>query len=777
MPVYSRDVMNPLDHLSTIDRYRLSGYVFGPEGEPLEGAAVVISPGNITILTDKQGYFQVDLKGGSYRVECRYISMIRFRREVSLSSDVQLIFHMTQSNFNLGEVVVTARPTQDLNSLSTGSSYMDLHSLNNLPSFLGQTDVIRSITTLPGVVSSGEAASGFYVRGGGADQNLILLDEVPLFNSSHLFGFFSVFNPSVLSGYTLSRTGGSARYGGRISSVLDVRIKNGNPDQMNYSGEISPVTLNLEMDGPLSSKTSLVLAGRLANPDYILRLFPDPDIRSSRGSFYDGNVKVSHSFSGKDNIDLSAYWSLDQFKFPYDTVYQWANYLGRLKWNHLYNRNLSSNLSVSKSLYRNVTDGITPGKEYRYFTGINYTGIRIDFDYVRKEKQDMEFGSGIENYIIQPGRLVPEDPAYNPARLQIDRGSELYLYANDQIIINKRISAGIGLRGTYYMNYGPSQTYLYQAGLPKSYLTITDTLYYGKGDVTKSYSGLEPIISFKYSLGETSSLKASYDHTGQYIQIISNTASITPVDVWKLSNRYIKPQTADQLSAGYFYISSLKTYEFSWEIYYKFLHNQVDYKDGALLVLNPLIEPELLFGRGFAYGSEWFLKKNSGPITGWFSLSLSKSYRIIKGSAPEEMINDGKAYPSNFDKPFNFDLFMNYKFPNSRWTFSANANYTTGRPITAADSWFQYAGQIFSNYSGRNQERMPDYQRIDLSLNRDSNPNKKIKTTWGISVYNLFFRKNAYSAFYKHYYGSIPGAYKLAIIGIAVPSVSFGMKF
>ncbi len=758
-------------------KYSLTGYVYDQDGTPLESAYVVVNPGNVTTITNEKGYFKMTLVPGSYTIECQYLSRVRYKKDITISADTQVKINLKQSNINLEQVVVTAAPTQDINSVNVGSSYLDLASLKRLPSFLGETDVIKSIATLPGVVNSGEASSGYYVRGGGADQNLILLDGIPVFNSSHLFGFFSVYNPSILSSYTLYRTGGSAKFGGRISSILDVRLKNGSMDKMNYFTEVSPTTLSLEMDGPVSSKTSIVLAGRIADPDYVLSLFSDKNISNSKAGFYDGNFKIKHVFSEKDNIDFSSYASHDWFKFPSDTVYKWSNYLAGVRWNHIYSKNLSSNLSLDKSIYANTTSGMTPGKEYDYTTGINYSGLKLDFNYLRFVRHELDFGAGVEKYIVQPGALQTSKSIYNPIQLPGERARIFNAYLNDQYTLSRKVSLGLGIRGTCYMNLGPATTYVYREGLPRSYQTIMDTLYFGKGQVSDTYWGLEPRLSVKYSLSEVSSLKASYDRTRQYIQILSNTASITPVDVWKLADRYIKPQYADQVSAGYFYVSAEKTYEFSWELYYRFLHNQVDYKDGAVLVLNDLIDADLLFGRGYAYGSEWFVRKNEGPVTGWLSVSLSRSMSVISGTTPEETINKGQPYPSNYDKPVNVDLFLNYKFPNSLWSFSVNANYNTGRPVTEADSWFLYEGNIFSNYTGRNQERMPDYHRLDISFNYESKPDKRVQTKWSISVYNLYFRRNAYSAFFKHYYGSPPRTYKLSIIGVAVPSLNFGLKF
>jgi outer membrane receptor protein involved in Fe transport len=381
------------------------------------------------------------------------------------------------------------------------------------------------------------------------------------------------------------------------------------------------------------------------------------------------------------------------------------------------------------------------------------------------------------DYRIQPGKLsIYGTSSFNPTELQQDHGTEYFAYINDEIVLSEKLSVAAGLRYAYFVKKGPADTYIYEEGRPRSETSITDTLFYGKGDVAQTYHGLEPRASVKYSLTPTSSVKAGYSRTRQYIQIISNTATITPVDVWRLSNRYIQPQIADQFSVGYFSITPNNAYELSWEVYYKKLMHQVDYKDGATILLNPTLEADLLFGSGTAYGSEWLIKKNVGKLNGWVSFTYARSFRTIAGSTEEETINNGVQYPSNYDKPFNLNIFTNYQL-STRWTFSANFNYSTGRPITASDSWFRYFNTIFSNYQGRNQQRMPDYHRLDLSLNFNAPPEKKVQTSWSVSVYNLYLWNNAYSTLFKHYYGSPVGAYKLAIIGIAVPSVSFNIKF
>ncbi|WP_017731394.1 TonB-dependent receptor [Nafulsella turpanensis] len=758
--------------------HTLSGTVTDTRGEPLVGAYIRISPGNKTAVTDFEGKFSIPLKAGLYQIESQYLSMKKYRREVKLDNDVQLAIVLESGELSLEEVVVTAEPSMDVNAVTMGSSYLDVKTLRKMPSFLGEVDVIRSITTLPGVASAGEGTAGFYVRGGSADQNLILLDDAPVFNSAHLFGFFSVYNPDVLSSYTLHRSGISAQYGGRISSILDVSIKDGNKEALKFYAGLSPVSAKIGFDGPVGKSSSILVAGRAAYPDYILRLFPNEDVKNSSGYFYDINMKFRQEINLNNSLELSSYYSKDGFKFPYDTVYSWSNMLGSLRWNHIFNPALSSSLSLAKSVYQNNVEGIATGEEFILNSGIDYTGLKADFNYLALQNQVIDFGGGIADYKIQPGILeVYGTSSFKPLELQRDEGRELFSYLNNEITFNETISLALGLRYSFFIKTGPADVYIFEEGKPRSETSITDTLSYADGEAAQTYQGLEPRASLKYSLNSISSLKAGYSRTRQYIQLISNTAAITPVDVWKLSNKHILPQVSDQLSIGYFLVKPDNSLEFSWEIYYKWLQNQLDYKDGAKILLNPTLEADLLFGEGTAYGSEWLVKKNEGKVTGWLSLSYSRSFRTIAGETKEETINNGLKYPSNFDKPINLNLFMNYQFPAPRWTFSANFNYSTGRPITASDSWYRYYGKIFANYPGRNQERMPAYHRLDLSINYNPDPAKKIQTSWSLSVYNLYFRRNAYSTLFRHQYGRPPGAYKLSVIGVAVPSLSFNIKF
>lgn len=783
--IFSLFVLGLLVSISTLGQqhrriFTLSGTVTDSTKAVLESASIIIQPGDNVMLTDSNGKFKVQLKEGFYSLKAQYINAGGYTKTIRLTKDTDLEIELNSQDIALGEVVVKSKTLIDINSAMMGKTSVDIQVLKKLPAFLGEIDVIKSISALPGVVNAGEGASGFYVRGGSADQNLVLFDDAPVFNTSHLFGFFSVFNPDVLKNYTLHRSGISAKFGGRVSSILDVQTREGNQDRLKVFAGISPVTVKLGVDGPIGKKTTILLAGRVANPNYLLKLFPAENIKKSKGYFYDVNFKVNHKINNKNSLLLSSYVSDDGFKFPFDTTYQYKNALGTLKWSHSFSNTFSSNLAVIYSKYDNRVDGIAPDEQFTLSSSILNKQVKLDFLKQVNDAQVLEFGAGVGTFNINPGRLDIKNSisAYNPVVLDLDNGREMWAYINDEWTVNNKLSLAGGLRLNVFQKLGPGESYVYDSDKPRSFSSIIETKTYQKGDVVQTYSGLEPRMSLKYSLSDVKSIKIGLSRTRQNIQLISNTSALTPADVWRLSNPNIKPQISDQISAGYFIVPKSQSYEFSAEIYYKKMLNQVDYKDGAVILLNKYLESDLLNGIGMAYGTELFYKKNAGDLTGWISLGYSRSLRKIEGKTKEETINGGKWYPSNYDKPINLNIFSSYQFPYSPWSFSSNFTFTSGRPVTAADSWFIYYGDaIYSSYYGRNQQRMPAFYRVDIAFLRQSPPERKIKTEWGISVYNLTFHKNAFSTLFKHYYGFPPQAYKLSIIGVAIPSLNYNIKF
>ena len=760
--------------------FLLQGIVKDSSNQLLENATIIIQPNDHIILTDERGEFSIQLTEGYYSLTVQYLNSTRHTRSVRLSKNTSLDINLNVKEVELDEVVVKSRTLIDVNSVAMGKTTVDIQLLKRQPAFLGEVDVIKSISALPGVINAGEGASGFYVRGGGADQNLVLFDDAPVFNTAHLFGFFSVFNPDVLKSYTLHRSGVSAKYGGRVSSILEVETKEGNQKKLRAFAGISLITSKLGIDGPIGKKTTILLAARGAYPTYLMRLFPVNSIKKSNGNFYDVNFKINHKINNKNNLYLSTYFSNDGFKFPFDTTYQYQNNLGTLRWSHSFSNTFSGNISLIYSKYINKVSGIAPEELFTLSSSILNKQLKTDFLKQIGSKQTFEFGAGISNYNINPGRLDIQESrsSYNPVVLNADIGRESWAYINDEWIASDKISIAAGLRLNIFQKMGSGEVFIYGSDSPRSLSNIVETKTFSSKQIEKTYAGFEPRLSLKYSLGTGKSIKLGLSRTRQNIQLISNTSALTPADVWRLSNENIKPQIADQASIGYFLVPKSQDYEFSAEVYYKRMYNQVDYKDGSILLLNKYLEADLLNGIGMAYGTEFFLKKNKGDMTGWISLSYSRSLRKIAGQTPEETINGGKFYPSNYDRPINLNIFSTYQFPYSPWLFSSNFVFTSSRPVTAADSWFVYYGDgIYSNYYGRNQERMPAFYRLDVSFLRQSPPEQKRKTEWGISVYNLSFRKNAFSTLFKHYYGQPPQAYKLSIIGVAIPSLNYNIKF
>ena len=768
---------------TTSGQYRkvfvLTGVVRDTSNQLLERASIIIQPSDYVLMTDSLGKFKVELVEDTYNIKVHYLNSGAYSQNIRLNKNIHIDIVLNTQEVELNEVVVKSKTLIDVNAAVMGKTSVDIQVLKKIPAFLGEVDVIKSISALPGVVNAGEGASGFYVRGGGADQNLVLFDEAPVFNTAHLFGFFSVFNPDVLKDYTLHRSGISAKFGGRVSSILEVQTREGNQEKMKVFAGVSPVSAKFGFDGPLTKKTTILFAARGANPNYLLKMFPSNDIKKSRSYFYDANLKINHKINQSNSLYFSSYFSKDGFKFPFDTTYQYTNSLGTLKWSHVFSNSFSANFSAIYSQYQNKVNGISPDEQFTLSSSIMNKQIKADFYKKITDNQIVEFGTGVGSFYINTGNLAihSSESSYNPVSLEADNGRELWAYINDEWTINTKFSLAGGVRLNGFQKLGGDAT-IYDASKPKSLSSIIETKHFTANQVAKTYIGLEPRFSMKYSLSEVSSLKMGISRTRQNIQLISNTSALTPADVWRLSNENIKPQIANQVSLGYFFVPKSQGYEFSAEVYYKQMLNQIDYKDGAILLLNKYLEADLLNGKGLAYGTELFAKKNTGNVTGWLSVSYARSLRKIAGNSPEETINNGKWYPSNYDKPLSINLFSSYQFPYSPWSFSSNFSFASGRPVTAADSWFLYYGNFtYSNYTGRNQERMPPFYRIDVSFLRQAISKKKIKSEWGISVYNLTGRKNAFSTLFKHYYGQPPKAYKLSIIGVVIPSLNYNIKF
>lgn len=760
----------------------IAGYVRNSKsGEPVIGASVLIETPLIGVATDPNGYYSITLPKGTHQLKIRSIGMKSLQRSVLLHSDGKLNIEMEEDVLPLKEVVIESERDELVLGMQMGLEKIDMKTLKQIPLALGEADVLKAILTLPGVQSVGEGTVGFNVRGGATDQNLILFNDAAIYNPSHLFGFFSAFNPDLLKNVELYKSGIPAEYGGRISSVLDVTTREGNKKQWAGSGGISPITGRFALEGPIiKDKCSFLLGGRSTYSDWLLRQIPSNALKNSEASFYDLNLNISHEINNKNSIYLSGYLSRDRFKLQSDTAYSYSNQALSAKWRHIFSNRLFAVFSGNFSGYNyTISSANNPVNAFDLSYSIKQVQGKVDFNYFMNAKHTINFGASIIRYQLAPGTLTPgrDESLIIPDALQEEQAIESAVYIGDNFEINPNLSLYAGLRYSFFQNNGPHDLFIYQPGSPKDVTSIVDTVSYTSGQNLSRAGGPEVRVSVRYRLATNTSIKVSYNRTRQYIQMLSNTTAIAPTDIWKLSDPYIKPLIGDQISAGFYHNSKRTSFETSVEAYYKVMKNFLDYKGGAELILNHHIETDVLNAEGRAYGAEFMIRKSSGKLTGWLSYTYSRSLLKTEGDFDSETINRGEYYPSNYDKPHAVNFIGNYKF-NRRFSFSLNVVYSTGRPITFPISKYTIDGAERLLYSDRNQFRIPDYFRTDFSFNLEgSHKMKKLAhSSWNFSVYNLTGRRNAYSIYFTTENGVVKG-YKLSIFGSPIPTITYNFKF
>jgi hypothetical protein len=759
----------------------VAGYIRAAKtGEPVIGASVLIEKPLIGVATDGNGFYSITLPKGTQQLRIRSIGMKSIDRNVLLHSDGKLNIEMDEDVLPLKEVVVESEKDERVLGLQMGLEKIDIKTMKQIPVALGEVDILKAVLTLPGVQSVGEATVGFNVRGGASDQNLILFNDATIYNPSHLFGFFSAFNADLIKNVELYKSGIPAEYGGRISSVLDIKTREGNKRKWAGSGGISPITGRFALEGPIvKDKSSFLIGGRSTYSDWLLKKIPSSNFQNSKASFYDLNLAITQEINSKNNLYISGYISNDRFKLQGDTAYSYSNQAASIKWRHIFNNKLLGTLTASYSGYDyaiNSTQNSVNAFNLSYT--IDQLNTKADFNYFLNSKHTLGFGIGSIHYKLAPGSLQPtgSESLVVPNVLQNEQALESSVYLGDNFEVTPQLSVYGGLRYSFFQNIGPRDLFVYQPGSPKDVSTIIDTVSFTSGKKISHSSGPEIRLSARYSISRNTSVKVSYNRLRQYIQMLSNTTAIAPTDIWKLSDPYVKPLIGDQISIGYYH-SMKKSIEFSIEGYYKIMHNFLDYKGGAELILNHHIETDILNADGKAYGVEFLVKKTSGKINGWLSYTYSRSLLKTAGETDSETINRGEYYPSNYDKPHSVNFIGNYKF-NRRFSMSLNFVYSTGRPITLPIAKYTLEGSSRLLYSDRNQYRIPDYFRSDFSLNIEGN--HKIKklahSSWSVSVYNLTGRRNAYSIYFKSENGTVKG-YKLSIFGSAIPTITYNFKF
>lgn len=750
--------------------------------EAVIGALVTYVEGGNAAVTDIYGDFKLRVLPGEITLEVRSVSFKTTKYKLIASERAKFEIKIESALEQLDDVIITGkRVDENVKSTDIGKSALSIESIKKLPMTMGEIDIIKSLSLLPGVSTSSELSTGFNVRGGGSDQNLILLGDVPIYNPSHLFGFYSAFNSEVIDDVSLYKGGVPAQYGGRASSVLAIKNRDGDYQRWKSKLSIGVVSSKITAEGPIiKDKLSILTSLRKSYVNWAFSNFKNADVQESSADFYDFNVILNYRFNDNNKLNYSIYRSKDDFNLAGDTLYAWTNYYHSLTWYHSFSANLNFKLLGAISQYDNSIENESIIDPYTISSGVNDKILKADLEYIFSDRLKATFGSGLTNHTISPGELEPENIEENslsPKTLQDEYANEWAIYGDATYNVSPKITLTGGLRYNRYNYLGSHVIYDYEPYRRKSELTIIDSTFYADGESIQKYSGFEPRLAATFLVGKTSSIKLGYNRMYQYIQLISNTTTIAPNDIWKLSDDKLKPQISDQVSLGFYKNFQNNKYETSIEGYYKEIENIVDYKDGADLFLNDHIESELLSGQGRSYGLELYLRKTSGGrALGWISYTYSKSERQIAGAYAEETINDGEWYYANFDRAHNFTTVFIYKLPKN-WEFSSTFNFKTGQPVTYPAAKIQYNGNIIPFYNQRNNTRSPVYHRLDVSFTKKFKFLKQKTGEFNFSVYNLYGRDNPFSIFFQDFPGSPPQPYQLAILGIPFPSASFNFEF
>ena len=773
-------------------RAKIRGRVVeGKTGDPLMGAVVYCPETKSGVSTDAKGRYTIDLPTGDVHLRVSFMSYENQYFNVNLIQDGKADFDLFEKSYTIAELTVVGENSK-ASKAQMSMIKMSSVQVKELPVMMGEADLIKSMVMMPGIQSVGEMSSGFHVRGGNTDQNLILLDGAPVFNTTHLFGFFSMINPDAVEDVTMYKGGIPASYGERISSVMDVQFKKGDNKALSINGGLGLINSRLTIEGPFTKKkkSTFLIGGRTTYSDWMMKQSRNKTFMYSIAKFYDVNATVNFELGPKNHLKLMGYQSSDAFNLNSNTLYSYGNSLGSLNWKLNISDKVNSNLSVAYSKYDlnvHLEDALHPETDYILKSNIQYGSAKYLLSLYPNDKHRINTGFQAIGYKINPGEMIPGQTVSNVIydKMRAEQTAELSLFADDDFDLSKKLAFNVGIRYTKFFNYGPGLVYNYTPGVPKNQSSIIDSTIYQSGDIIKSFGGLEPRFSMKYLFTNGGSFRLSYQRIHQFYNQISNTAVISPADYWKASDQYIPPLVNDQFAVGYFRNSNNAKFETSVELYYKNLQNLIEYKNGAKLVMNHHVETDLMTSRGYSYGLELLAKKNSGRLNGWISYTYSRTFRKGESEFPEENINSGSYYPSVYDKPHDLSAVMNYKI-SRRWKFSGNFVLSSGRPITLPEQKYMFANNQVVIFSDRNKYRMPPYHRMDISLTLDENLRKKHmwKGSWTFSIYNVYGRDNTYSVFYRKSpqspYGTLESRYdiyRMSIIGIPIPSVTYNFKF
>jgi hypothetical protein len=772
------DIGNPSD-AGKAGNATITGYVTN-QGEALAGVTVYVTALSSGTTSNAYGFYKLTLPKGSWTVRFTFVGMKEKTVDLNIFGSGDLNLEMKSVLVPLKEAVIRAGKDVTIQRLETGIEKINVSTFRLMPTSMGESDIVKSVLLVPGVQSVGEGSAGFNVRGGSADQNLILLYGAPMYNSSHFFGFFSAVNSDIIRDATLYKGGIPARFGGRLSSVLDIVPRDGNRKEFAGNAGISPVTTHFVLEGPIKQDTFYYLiTARTTYSNWILGAIDNPSLKNSKAAFHDINVRVAYDLDRKNKIDFSAYYSDDSFKLNSDSTYKYLNNIISVRWRHYFSSRFFSAFSVNNSYYRFSMSSLrVPQEAFEMKHRINSTGIKADFNWF-PGRNEINFGTDITRYDVLPGNTVPasDSSIVMPWSIEKQRAIEAAVYFEDKFTVTNYFSVVAGGRFASFYAMGPHTVYEYNPGFPVSSASVADTISFGRMKNYKTYSGPELRLSANLKINRNSSFRINYNYTRQYIHLLSNTASISPTDTWKLCDYNLKPQAGGQLSAGYYTTVNKNKIEVSAEIYFRKIKNMADFKGGTELLMNEFIERDVVNVSGKSYGLELLVRKPQGR-TRW-SVSYTYSRALIRstGTFAEDMINGGAWFPANFDRPHDLICTFNY-LHSRRVSISANYNYSSGRPVTYPVTSYKIGEIVVTGFSERNQYRLPYYSRLDISI--IIRGNLKIKKiahpNWIFSIYNLTGRDNVYSVFFKNVNNSVR-SYYLSVFNTPIPTLSFNFDF
>ena len=757
--------------LSAQARHTVSGTIRDQSsGETLIGASVVIlNHPRSAVLSNSYGFYSLIAAAGKYTIVVSFAGYRADTLEVSLDKDVIMAINLSPADAEMQEVVVSAnRNNANVTKPLMGVQKLSVNEIKDVPVIFGEKDILKTIQLLPGVQSGGDGSSGFYVRGGSVDQNLILLDEATVYNPTHLLGFFSTFNSDAIKDVTLYKGAIPAEYGGRLASVLDVKMDDGNVKDYGVSGGLGLISSRLNVEGPIEKDDgSFIVSARRTYADLFLKLSKDTNTNRSSLYFYDINAKANYKLGDKDHIYLSGYFGKDNLGLGNTFGLDYGNSTGTFRWNHIFNSRLFSNTSLIYSKY-NYNVSVNSGSNDIGITSfVRDYHLKEDLQYFLNSDNKVNFGVEVIQHTTSPGVISASGTSsFNPLALEQRYSLESAAYVDHDLALSDKVNVNYGLRAGLFTVLGPGSFYTYDSSG-----NAIDTATYGSGQVVKNYFNLEPRFSMSYRLTDNSSVKFAYTRTVQNLHLLSNSTSSNPTDVWIPSSNNVKPEIADQVSTGYFRNADNNAYEFSAEVYYRYMQNQIDYKNGAQLIANEYVESQLIYGIGRAYGLELFAKKKVGRMTGWVSYTLSRTERRFG------QVNDDSWYPANQDRTHDLSVVGIYKL-SKKWTLSGDFVYYTGNAVTWPSGKYEVDGQVAFLYTKRNGYRMPPYNRLDVSATLQGKKTKKFDSNWNFSLYNAYGRENPYSISFQQDPGD-PAKTQAVQYALFrwVPSVTYNFKF